>query len=167
MIAAGPLRSPGGDRLRWSQRCTDVRGSCPDCRRAPRWSPGSTADAGGGVRGAMFAIFTPSASDVRTPVARDDGVLEFELAREISHERAAAFAAAAAGRLLALERDGHVRLARRVADLDAAHDDHGPPVAVMHLEGAEAIDPALEALDLWYAAGLRSLGPVWGRPGPE
>ena len=30
-------------------------------------------------------------------------------------------------------------------------------------EGAEAIDPGLEALDQWYAAGLRSLGPVWSR----
>jgi membrane dipeptidase len=37
-------------------------------------------------------------------------------------------------------------------------------VAVLHLEGAEAIDPSLEALDLWHAAGLRSLGPVWSRP---
>jgi membrane dipeptidase len=34
----------------------------------------------------------------------------------------------------------------------------------LHLEGAEAIDPGLEALELWYAAGLRSLGPVWSRP---
>ena len=30
--------------------------------------------------------------------------------------------------------------------------------------GAEAIDPDLEALELWHAAGLRSLGPVWSRP---
>jgi membrane dipeptidase len=36
-------------------------------------------------------------------------------------------------------------------------------VAVLHLEGAEAIDPDLESLDLWYQAGLRSLGPVWSR----
>ena len=35
---------------------------------------------------------------------------------------------------------------------------------MLHLEGAEAIDPDLEALALWYAAGLRSLGPVWSRP---
>jgi len=57
-----------------------------------------------------------------------------------------------------------VRVARRIADVDAARVDDGPPVAVLHLEGAEAIDPALEALDLWRAAGLRSLGPVWSRP---
>jgi membrane dipeptidase len=35
---------------------------------------------------------------------------------------------------------------------------------VLHLEGAEAIDTELESLDIWYAAGLRSLGPVWSRP---
>ena len=40
----------------------------------------------------------------------------------------------------------------------------GPPVGVLHLEGAEPIDADLESLDLWYAAGLRSLGPVWSRP---
>ena len=118
----------------------------------------------GGVRGGIFAIFTPSASEVRTSVARDDGVLEFELASEVPHDHAAGFASAAAGRLLGLERAGHIGVARQVADLDSARDDDGPPLAVMHLEGAEAIDPALEALDLWYAAGLRSLGPVWSRP---
>ncbi|MFZ1431466.1 MAG: dipeptidase, partial [Geminicoccaceae bacterium] len=36
--------------------------------------------------------------------------------------------------------------------------------AVLHIEGAEAIDPGLEALDVLHAAGLRSLGPVWSRP---
>ena len=56
-----------------------------------------------------------------------------------------------------------MRIARRVADLDAARDE-GPPVAVLHFEGAEAIDPGLESLERWYAAGLRSLGPVWSRP---
>jgi membrane dipeptidase len=56
-----------------------------------------------------------------------------------------------------------VRLARAPGDLDAARAD-GVLAAVMHLEGAEAIDPGLEALELWHAAGLRSLGPVWSRP---
>ena len=35
--------------------------------------------------------------------------------------------------------------------------------AVLHMEGCEAIDADLEALDVFYAAGLRSLGPVWSR----
>ena len=103
----------------------------------------------GGMRGGIFAVFTPSAEGTRDPVAQPD---------------AAAFASAAAGRLLALEREGHVRVARGIADFDAARDGDGPPVTVLHLEGAEAIDPGLEALELWYGAGLRSLGPVWSRP---
>ena len=39
----------------------------------------------------------------------------------------------------------------------------GTIAAVLHLEGAEAIDPELHALDVLYRAGLRSLGPVWSR----
>ena len=118
-----------------------------------------------GVRGAIFAVFTPSADDHDwEPTERADGARAVDLAEQVPHPDAAAYAAAAAGRLSALERGGHVRIARGVADLDDAHDGDGPPAAVLHLEGAEAIDTDLEALDLWYAAGLRSLGPVWSRP---
>ena len=35
--------------------------------------------------------------------------------------------------------------------------------AVLHMEGCEAIDADLSALEMFYAAGLRSLGPVWSR----
>jgi membrane dipeptidase len=117
----------------------------------------------GGMRGGIFAVFTESRPDLRTPVPRSDGVVEFELARPVSPHRAAADATTAAGRLMAWERAGHVRVARRTEDLDAAVSDDGPPVTVLHLEGAEAIGPSLEALELWHAAGLRSLGPVWSR----
>lgn len=116
----------------------------------------------GGVRAAIFAVFTPSAGDT-VVVARDDGVVAVEVAAPVAHPDAAAFAAGAAGRLLALERAGEVRVARSVGDLDEARVGDGPPAAVLHLEGAEAIDTGLESLDLWYAAGLRSLGPVWSR----
>lgn len=120
----------------------------------------------GGVRGAIFAVFTRSPGGAFDhPVPRDDGVLEFESAPPVEHPVAAADASAAAGRLLALERSGKVRVARSGADLDRVRDDEaGPPAAVLHLEGAEAIDPGLEALDLWHEAGLRSIGPVWSRP---
>lgn len=119
----------------------------------------------GGVRGAIFSVFTSSElGGHERVVARDDGVLEFEPAPRLEHGAAAADASAVAGRLLALERTGRVRLARSVADLDRARDDGGPPSAVLHIEGAEAIDPELEALELWHEAGLRSLGPVWSRP---
>jgi membrane dipeptidase len=117
----------------------------------------------GGLRGAIFAIFSGGGRLRERTVPRDDGVLEFEYAAPLDHVIAAADAASVAGRLARLERDGHVRIGRSGADLDAARDDDGPPLAVLHLEGAEAIDPDLEALDFWYEAGLRSLGPVWSR----
>jgi membrane dipeptidase len=118
----------------------------------------------GGLRGAIFAMFTESPGFDWTPVQRDDGVREYAPAQPVSQLEAAASATRAAGRLAALERAGHVRIARTVADLDAVSGDiDGPPAAVLHIEGAEAIDPELEALEHWYAAGLRSLGPVWSR----
>jgi membrane dipeptidase len=40
----------------------------------------------------------------------------------------------------------------------------GSLAAVMHMEGAEAIDAEFHMLELFHAAGLRSLGPVWSRP---
>ena len=118
----------------------------------------------GGMRGGIFAIYTPSINDPRIPVDRDDGVLELPLPDEVGYPYAAALAGAAAGRLFALERAGLMRVARSIADVDQAALNDGLPVAVLHLEGAEPIDTDLEALETWYAAGLRSLGPVWSRP---
>src|ERR687889_585562 len=55
--------------------------------------------------------------------------------------------------------DGHLDLPRAEAG-----GLGGGIVAVLHLEGAEAIAPDLANLETWYEAGLRSLGPVWSRP---
>jgi membrane dipeptidase len=118
----------------------------------------------GGVRGGIFAVFTPSPGWRDMPSLGPAGAVALEPAEPVDHDVAAADASAVAGRLLALERAGLMRVARTPGDLDAARSDGGPPVAVLHLEGAEAIDPGLEALELWHAAGLRSLGPVWSRP---
>jgi membrane dipeptidase len=118
----------------------------------------------GGMRGGIFAIFTPSpGDDSRARRSGGGGAYVEPLANPVSHEVAAAQATVAAGRLLRLEREGELVVARSIADVDAAFDGSAPPAAVLHLEGAEAIDPGLEALDHWYAAGLRSLGPVWSR----
>ena len=117
----------------------------------------------GGLAGGIFALFTPTPGAERIDFDRAGGRMEVELAAPIGPEIAAATTSQAAGRLLGLERDGHLRIVRTNADLDAARED-GVLAAVMHHEGAEAIDPGLQALELWYAAGLRSLGPVWSRP---
>ena len=50
------------------------------------------------------------------------------------------------------------------ADHLSACLENGVLAAVLHFEGAEAIDPQLDALLVFYEAGLRSLGVVWSRP---
>ena len=66
--------------------------------------------------------------------------------------------------LLRLERafPSDLAICRSVADIRAAMAS-GRLSAVMHIEGAEAIDPGLNMLDVLHAAGLRSLGLVWSR----
>jgi membrane dipeptidase len=118
----------------------------------------------GGMRGGIFAVFTPSPQERAGRLRFRGKAYREPLAKPVPQGDAAVHATAVAERLLRLEREGRLRVAREVADIDTAHDDpSSPPVAVLHLEGAEAIDPELEALDQWYAAGLRSLGPVWSR----
>jgi len=117
----------------------------------------------GGMRGGIFAVFTPSPEESSGQVRFAGGVHAAPLAPPVSHEMAATHANAVAERLLALEREGELVVAREIGDVDAARDGSTPPAAVLHLEGAEAIDPELGALGEWYAKGLRSLGPVWSR----
>jgi membrane dipeptidase len=117
----------------------------------------------GGLAGGIFAVMTPTPGHEEVVVERPGGGHDVELAPSVGQDVAAPFAARTLGRLLGLERAGHVRIARSAGDLDAAREA-GVLAAVCHLEGAEAIDPDLEALTLWHAAGLRSLGVVWSRP---
>jgi len=118
----------------------------------------------GGMRGGIFALFTSSPGEEEHEGQVFGGNPFSEpLAEPVAHEVAAAETTAAAGRLFALERAGELTVARRIEDVDAALAEGAPPVAVLHHEGAEAIDPGLEALPAWYAMGLRSLGPVWSR----
>ncbi len=117
----------------------------------------------GGIRGGIFAIFTPSDGEPSQQVSFGaNGSYSEPLAEPLGQEAAAAHAGRAADRLLELERRGELVVARSIADVDAAQGSE-TPVAVMHLEGAEAIDGDLELLDAWYERGLRSLGPVWSR----
>ena len=65
----------------------------------------------GGMRGGIFAVFTPSARERKRPLRRRPGVVEFELSPPVGQRKAAAHATEVAGRLLALERVGEVRVA--------------------------------------------------------
>jgi membrane dipeptidase len=58
--------------------------------------------------------------------------------------------------------EGAVALCTTTAEIEAAIA-RGALAVVLHLEGCEAIDEKLHFLEVLYAAGLRSLGPVWSR----
>jgi membrane dipeptidase len=67
--------------------------------------------------------------------------------------------------LIRIEREanGRLRICRTADDIRHCIEA-GVLAAVLHIEGAEAIDPKFETLDVLHQAGLRSLGPVWSRP---
>jgi len=65
--------------------------------------------------------------------------------------------------LLRLQDLDALKICHTTADLRACFAT-GKMAAILHMEGAEAIDADLHTLDVLYAAGLRSLGPVWSRP---
>jgi membrane dipeptidase len=58
--------------------------------------------------------------------------------------------------------NGAVQLIERYEDLERARKD-GAFGAILHYEGAEAIDPEFAVLRLSYALGLRSIGLTWSR----
>ena len=58
---------------------------------------------------------------------------------------------------------GAVTLCTDVAAIRAAIARQSLAV-VLHIEGADAIDPDLHLLHVLHAVGLRSLGPLWSRP---
>lgn len=64
--------------------------------------------------------------------------------------------------LLRLQERGDLVICKDVATLRECLES-GKMAAIMHMEGAEAIDADLYALEVLHAAGLRSLGPVWSR----
>lgn len=106
----------------------------------------------GGFAGGLFACYVPS---VRSPGG--DALRTPDLA----HAQRVTFALVA--RLRRLERLEALAVCRTGAEIRAALAADRL-AAVLHIEGAEAIDPELDALEVLYAAGLRSIGPVWSRP---
>lgn len=114
----------------------------------------------GGFAGGFFAIFPPpEQSTVEVP--------------ELDHYPAPAmidpsFATFTTNQMIKelyhIERvsDGRFTVVKTVDELEHAIAND-IMAGILHFEGAEAIDPELAALDMYYAAGLRSLGIVWSR----
>ncbi|WP_373235889.1 dipeptidase [Cohaesibacter celericrescens] len=63
---------------------------------------------------------------------------------------------------LARASKSRVQICRSSIEVKMAMED-GAVALMLHIEGAEAIDADFNALEVLYAAGLRSLGPVWSR----
>lgn len=110
----------------------------------------------GGWAGGFFAIFIANQ--------------ELDCCRSVSYEAlepvsAGRTAMALMARLFRLEEEsqGQLKVVRTADELSACLRD-GVLASVLHFEGAEPIDPEFHALEVFYRAGLRSLGPVWSRP---
>jgi membrane dipeptidase len=121
----------------------------------------------GRFAGGLFAIFVPSNAganvpDRDNPAHPPDGSAPSPPALELAPAQRAVFGMVAL--LLRIEREsrGRVRVCRNVDDIRQSVND-GVLAPVLHIEGAEAIDPDFELLDVLHEAGLRSLGPVWSR----
>ncbi|MDH5451810.1 MAG: dipeptidase [Paracoccaceae bacterium] len=120
----------------------------------------------GGFVGGFFAIYIPSPhieGGLDTEALMDAPPYDIPLGALIGTEAAQPVALAKAGHLLWMERTGTLAICRSVSDIRSAIKA-GKIAAILHLEGAEAIGEDLDALHLWHAIGLRSLGPVWSRP---
>jgi len=117
-----------------------------------------------GFGGGFFAIYVPSAMNLDDTIeAMNQPAYDLPLPAPIDAQAALPVAVKQASLLMQLERAGSLAICCSTGDIRAAFDQ-GRIAAILHLEGAEAIDADFHALEVLYRAGLRSLGPVWSRP---
>jgi membrane dipeptidase len=120
----------------------------------------------GGLSGGFFAIFVPAdlnaVPDPRTVV---DTTKPSPLPAPLDPAYALTVSMAMSALLFRLEARaaGQMKVVRDAGELETCLSS-GVLAAIMHFEGAEPIDPGLDSLEVFYRAGLRSLGPVWSRP---
>ena len=134
----------------------------------------------GGLGGGFFAVF------VRDPRGRGRGTNDFggcgrhhlgrarsssrysdpdQIPPPMSLEHAQREAMRTVARLFRLEREsaGAAKVVRSASEIRSCLAD-GTLAMELHFEGAEAIDPDFDALEVYHQAGLRSLGITWSRP---
>ncbi|HEX6479113.1 MAG TPA: dipeptidase [Ktedonobacteraceae bacterium] len=122
-----------------------------------------------GLAGGFFAIFVP-------PESREDpaprlNIIVTEKGYEIPMQGAIdpAYAQRVTIAMMAdlfrleAESQGQLKVVRTTTELEICLRER-VLAAILHFEGAEAIDSSLDALEVFYQAGLRSLGIVWSRP---
>lgn len=123
----------------------------------------------GGYAGGFFAVFVPSGMpDDGFPGAdAESGKAAYELplptAIELGHAQSVTIKGVASLFQLEARSEGQIKVIRTADDLiDSLRRQ--VIAMVLHFEGAEAIDTKLNALHVFYQAGLRSLGLAWSRP---
>lgn len=121
----------------------------------------------GGFGGGFFAIFVPP--PVRKPwqesFVKTEGGYEMKLADAIDPVYVQQTTIRVMALLFRLEKEsqGQFKVVRTAAEIESCLENN-VLAAILHFEGAEAIDADLDALEVFYQAGLRSLGIVWSRP---
>src|SRR5258707_10725890 len=119
----------------------------------------------GAFVGGLFAMYSPSPGNFSSlSKAMTGGNYAVPLPAPLPMDDARKSVAGELAILMRIVRNsqGAVALCKTTAEIRAAIDRKTLAV-VLHLEGCEAIDGDLNFLELLYAAGLRSLGPVWSR----
>ena len=119
----------------------------------------------GGFAGGLFAVFSPPLAMPNMTSSMRDPAYDLPLPPLLALETARTSTLGMIAILLRLERDfpDDLAICRSTAEIRAAMAA-GKIAAVLHIEGAEAIDADFMTLDVLHAAGLRSLGLVWSRP---
>ena len=117
----------------------------------------------GGFGGGFFAIYVPSPDKALDDREMMSDSYDLPLPEMVALAEASQAALSQAAILRRLDRSGALSICRSTDDIRTAMAA-GKLAALMHMEGAEAIDREFNMLEVLYAAGLRSLGPVWSRP---
>lgn len=120
----------------------------------------------GGFGGGFFAIYVhgdPAPDNENIEWGTNGLPYDVPLPPPVSQKEAIGTVLAQAALLAQLEQDSSLKICTTVVEIRNCLDN-GQMAAIMHLEGAEAIDTNFDALEILYRAGLRSLGPVWSRP---
>ncbi|WP_312806818.1 dipeptidase [Agrobacterium cavarae] len=115
----------------------------------------------GGLAGGLCAVYIPS-GDLILQEPDENGHYVTPLAAPLQRQPSLDIAMEKMAIAYRVERAGGWKICRSTADIRKAMKED-LFAAVLHMEGCEAIDEDLDALEVFYAAGLRSLGPVWSR----
>ncbi|MGR3804254.1 dipeptidase [Marinibacterium profundimaris] len=121
-----------------------------------------------GFKGGFFAMFVPpiqTGAPVDFMALMQHPPYDLPLPPLMTHGQAQGTALTMAGLMQWMERSApdDFALCRTPAQIRAALDSDRI-VGILHMEGAEAIGPNLDAVYLFHDMGLRSIGPVWSRP---